>query len=90
MRRDAGLKVVPLQAQQLLTEKQAAAMLAVSHTTLATWRCLKRYTLPFVRIGTGRAIRYRLSDVQAFIASGLVLGGGNPGDDQAAAATGGV
>lgn len=71
MKRDSGLKTVALQAQQLLTEKQAAAMLAVSFTTLATWRCKKRYTLPFVKIGNGRAVRYRLSDLEAFIAGGL-------------------
>ena len=67
-----GLKKVEPHAQRLLTEKQAAAMLAVSFTTLATWRCKKRYTLPFVRLGSARAIRYRLSDVLAFIDSGLV------------------
>ena len=58
--------------EQLLTERQAAEMLAVSFTTLATWRSKKRYTLPFVRLGAARAIRYRLSDVQAFIEAGLV------------------
>jgi excisionase family DNA binding protein len=58
--------------ERLLTEKQAADMLGVHHTTLATWRCKRRYTLPFVKLGTGRAVRYRLSDVQAFIENGLV------------------
>lgn len=62
------------QGEQLLTEKQAAALLAVSFTTLATWRCRHRYQLPFVRLGSARAIRYRLSDVQAFIEAGLVTG----------------
>ena len=74
MRRDGGQEIVALQAQQLLTERQAAEMLAVSFTTLATWRCKKRYSLPFVRLGSARAIRYRLSDVQAFIEAGLVTG----------------
>jgi predicted DNA-binding transcriptional regulator AlpA len=58
--------------ERLLTEKQTAEMLGVHHTTLATWRCKRRYTLPFVKLGTGRSVRYRLSDVQAFIAAGLV------------------
>jgi predicted DNA-binding transcriptional regulator AlpA len=57
--------------ERLLTEKQAAEMLGVHHTTLATWRCKRRYTLPFVKLGTGRAVRYRLRDVEAFIAAGL-------------------
>jgi hypothetical protein len=58
--------------EKLLTEKQAAEMLAVHYTTLSTWRCKRRYSLPFVRLGSARAIRYRLSDVLAFIDSGLV------------------
>jgi hypothetical protein len=49
-------------------------MLAVSFTTLATWRCKHRYTLPFVRLGSARAIRYRVSDLVAFINAGLVDG----------------
>lgn len=60
-------------SEQLLTERQAAEMLALSFTTLATWRCKKRYGLPFVKIGAGRAVRYRLSDVQRFIESGLTF-----------------
>lgn len=72
MEGQAGLRVVALQAQGLLTEKQAAELLAVSPTTLATWRSRRRYALPFVRLGSARAIRYRRADVLAFIASGLV------------------
>jgi predicted DNA-binding transcriptional regulator AlpA len=75
-----------LQAQQLLTEKQAAAMLSVSHTTLATWRCKRRYSLPWVKLGRARAVRYRLSDVQAFIAAGLVGGDGTRSEQRAAGA----
>ena len=73
VRPDAGLKAVALQAQRLLTEREAAEMLACSATTLATWRSRHRYSLPFVRLG-GRAVRYRLSDVLAFIVSGVVGG----------------
>jgi predicted DNA-binding transcriptional regulator AlpA len=75
-----GLKEVALQAQQLLTEKQAAEMLSVSATTLATWRCKRRYALPFVRLGSARAIRYRASDIIAFINAGLVDGKDREGD----------
>ena len=74
MQRNAGSKAVAPQAQ-LLTEKQAAAMLSVSFTTLSTWRCKRRYNLPFVRLGSARAIRYRLADVLAFIEKGLVTDG---------------
>jgi predicted DNA-binding transcriptional regulator AlpA len=58
--------------EQLLHEREAAAMLGVSPTTLSTWRSRQRYDLPFVRLGGARSIRYRLSDLQAFIAAGLV------------------
>ena len=74
MQRNAGSKAVAPQAQ-LLTEKQAAALLAVSFTTLSTWRSRHRYQLSFVRGGGGRAIRYRLADVLAFIEKGLVTNG---------------
>lgn len=93
MKQDGGLKVVALQAQQLLTEKQAAEMLAVSFTTLATWRCKRRYSLPFVKIGNGRAVRYRLSDIQAFINAGLTTAttprpSGDPEPEQVAGGQG--
>ncbi len=70
--RSAGLKAAALQSEKLLTEREAAAMLAVSPTTLSTWRSRGRYSLPFVRLGSARAIRYRVSDCLAFIQSGLV------------------
>jgi len=57
---------------RLLTERQAAEMLAVSPTTLATWRSRRRYSLRWVQLGGGRCIRYRLSDCEAFIEAGLV------------------
>ena len=58
--------------EKLLTEREAAEMLAVSPTTLSTWRSRHRYALRFVRLGGARSIRYRLSDVQRFIENGLV------------------
>ncbi len=53
-------------AEKLLTETEAAEMLRIKPGTLANWRCTHRQSLPFVRIGQ-RAIRYRLTDLQAFI-----------------------
>jgi predicted DNA-binding transcriptional regulator AlpA len=60
--------------EQLLDPRAAAAMLALSPATLATWRCRQRYKLPYVKIGGTKSVRYRLSDVQAFIAKNLVGG----------------
>ncbi|WP_286293639.1 helix-turn-helix domain-containing protein [Methylomarinovum tepidoasis] len=49
----------------LITPEEAARMLGVSPRTLATWRCLGRYRLPYVKIGA--RVRYRQEDVEAFI-----------------------
>ena len=50
---------------QLLDTKAAAKLLDVSPHTLDVWRATNRYPLAFVRIG--RKIRYRMSDLYAFI-----------------------
>jgi excisionase family DNA binding protein len=49
----------------LVTAEQAAEMLSVTIGTLSVWRCVKRYDLPFVKVG--RSIRYRLRDLEAFL-----------------------
>jgi hypothetical protein len=48
----------------LLTPQDVATRLGVSITTLATWRCTKRYALTYVKIG--RLVRYRMADIEAF------------------------
>lgn len=53
-----------LKDRQLLTPQHVAARLGVSTTTLSTWRCTKRYPLPYVKVG--RLVRYRLVDVEDF------------------------
>ena len=50
----------------LLTEVQAAEFLNVSVRTLQSWRVSGIKKLPFIRVG--RAIRYRLADLRAWIA----------------------
>ncbi|MGY0218373.1 helix-turn-helix domain-containing protein [Endozoicomonadaceae bacterium StTr2] len=49
----------------LLTPKQTAKVLLVTEGTLSVWRSTGRYQLPFVKVG--RWVRYRWSDVLAFI-----------------------
>ena len=51
----------------LLTKEEVSKILGISIGTLAVWRTTKRYNLPYVK--TGRLIRYRKEDVQAFINS---------------------
>ena len=53
----------------LLKPQQVAERLGVSTTTLATWRCTKRYPLAYVKVG--RLVRYRAGDVEAFEISRL-------------------
>ena len=55
--------------EPLLHGDQVAAMLKVSADTVAAWRHTSRVKLPFVRVG-GRIVRYKRSDVQAFIDAG--------------------
>ncbi len=54
---------------QLLTPQTVSKLLGVTQHTLAVWRCSKRYPLPYVKVGG--LVRYRASDVEAFIASNL-------------------
>lgn len=48
----------------LLTPQDVATRLGISITTLATWRCTKRYPLAYLKVG--RLVRYRIGDVEAF------------------------
>jgi excisionase family DNA binding protein len=52
---------------KLLTTDQAAEFLGVSAGTLAVWRCLARYRLPFVKIG--RSVRYDEADLVSWMES---------------------
>jgi hypothetical protein len=56
-----------IDTQKLLTTRQAAEMLNFKENTLCQWRVNpeKFKDLPFVK--SGRSVRYRLSDIQAFI-----------------------
>ncbi len=58
-----------MQIPKLLTPKQVAETLCVTPHTLAVWRCEKRYGLAYIK--TGRLVRYRKSDVEAFIKNRL-------------------
>jgi len=49
----------------LITPEEAARLLGVKPSTLAAWRTLGRYHLPYVKIGA--KVRYRPEDIDAFI-----------------------
>ena len=58
----------------LLSPKTVSDILGVTVGTLAVWRTTNRYDLPYVK--SGRLVRYREQDVEAFISSRL-CGGNN-------------
>jgi excisionase family DNA binding protein len=49
---------------------QAASYLGVAEETLAIWRCTKRYSLSYIKVG--RLVQYRKSDLDAFLAARTV------------------
>ena len=54
---------------ELLGVKQVASLLSIS--VRSTWRLVSSGKLPSpIRIGDGRLTRWRLSDLQAFVATG--------------------
>lgn len=51
--------------EPLLNRKEAARYLNVSPGTMAVWDCTKRYDLKPIKMG--RAVRYRLADLNRFL-----------------------
>ena len=71
----AVLDHLPPGGDRLVTEKEAAAMLGLQPSTLRRWRSTGQPGQPeFVKIA-GRAIRYRLSDLSAYIGALPTSGG---------------
>lgn len=52
-------------ADPLLTPPQASAYLGVSENTLSVWRCVGRYSIPYIK--AGRLVKYRKSALDAFL-----------------------
>lgn len=61
----------PTQYPPLLTDEQAAIILAVSPATLRSWRC-RGIGPAYVKMGLGKkaSVRYHHDDLQRFIAQG--------------------
>ena len=58
---------MPTAKTELLTTEQAAEWLGVTEGTLKVWRCQKRYSIPFIKVG-GR-VRYNPQDLENWLAS---------------------
>lgn len=56
--------------QPLISAAEAANYLGMKAQTLAQWRCAKRHPLPYVKVG--RTVRYRLTDIEAWLAGRTV------------------
>ena len=58
----------------LMTTAEAAAYLGLAPETLNVWRCVKRYDIPYIKVG--RLVKYRKSALDAFLeqrTQGLLL-----------------
>lgn len=51
--------------RDLLSEREAAALLDTAPGTLSVWRSTGRYHLPFIKVG--RNVRYRRADLMAWL-----------------------
>lgn len=65
------METQPIPRRDLLSASEVADLLGVSISTLAIWRCTKRYPLPYLKVG--RLVRYRRADVDQFLAQRTVL-----------------
>lgn len=63
----SSTSVPPRSVDPLLSPAKAAEALDSTVGTLANWCSTKRYPLVYVKIG--RSVKYRLSDIRAFIES---------------------
>ena len=54
----------------MLTSEQAAKYLGINPGTLAVWRSVKRYEIPYYKVG--KSVRYRMEDLNKFLSAGRV------------------
>ena len=52
-------------SNDLINEFEAAKRLGISVLTLRVWRCNKRYSLKYIKVG--KCVRYRPEDIEDFI-----------------------
>ncbi len=69
----SGLTDIANQYRDLLDEREATEILDLKDGTLSVWRSTGRYKLPFIKIG--RKVRYRRSDLDAWLASRTRING---------------
>jgi excisionase family DNA binding protein len=52
---------------ELISSDEAAEYLGITRKTMEVWRSTKRYPIPYIKVG--RLVRYRKSDLEAFLLS---------------------
>lgn len=66
--KDAGTFPAPSNnPNRLLTEKEVEAEYGINHRTLQAWRVRRSDGIPWVSLG--RAVRYRVKDIEAYLES---------------------
>ncbi len=56
----------------LLTAEQAAEFLGTTTNTLGVWRCKRTVNIPYIKVG--KSVRYRLADLERYLAQQTVGG----------------
>ena len=57
--------IISQNSEGLLSPSELAAEYKIKEGTQAVWRCTGRYGLPYLKVG--RLVRYRRSDVEAWL-----------------------
>jgi excisionase family DNA binding protein len=63
---------------EMLSRAAAAQYLGIQPQTLASWAVTGRYSIPFFRVG--KSVRYRVSDLDKWLASRRAGGVGEAND----------
>lgn len=63
----------PRKHELLLSPEEAATYLGIVENTLSVWRSTGRYNLPYIKVG--RLVKYRIADLEEFLARNTHLKG---------------
>jgi len=70
MKAKADIEINTKGTRRLLTPQEAATYLGTTVATLASWRCTGAVKIGHVKLG--KAVRYSIEDLEAFIAGNRV------------------
>ena len=60
------------QEKSLYSNAEAAEYIGITPSTLEVWRSVKRFIIPYIKVG--RLVKYRKADLDAFLLSQTVEG----------------